>query len=247
MTARLHAEWLKLTTTRTFYWLLAGAAAVAAVGAFSTTSAASSPPWDMTTPLHEQTLWVLATINGGMFAIIAGARTFTDEFRHDTIAHTYIADPRRTTSTVGKAVAGALSGALIGLSVAAAVFVVALLMALFSGGDIAVHGSDGTATIGFVAGMALWGVIGAGFGAIVRNPVAVVAGALLWVLMLENLGAGLLEEGGRFLPGQTVHAVARTTEGMHALAVPQAATLLAVYALVSILAALAVLRRRDVT
>lgn len=247
MTAKLTAEWLKLNTTRTFYWLLAGAAAVAAVGAFSTISATSQTPWHMTTPLHEQTMWLLATINGGIFALIVGARTFTDEFRHSTIAHTYIADPRRIVSTIAKAGAAAMSGILVGLVVAAALAVVAVAMALLSRGEIAFHASDLVPTMGLVAAMGLWSVLGAGLGAIIRNQVAVVAGGLIWILMLENLGAGLLEEAGRYLPGQTAHAMAQTPEAVGALSSGPAAALMAAYATLIIIGALAVSRRRDIT
>lgn len=246
MTRHLTAEWRKLSTLRTFLWLLAGAAAVAAVGAFSTISATSGPPWHMTAPLHERTAWVLATINGGIFAVIVGARTFTDEFRNDTIAHTYIADPRRVSSTLAKASAAALAGLLVGAVAAVTMFVVALLMTVLSGGQVAFHAADLMPTVGLVAAMGLWAVIGAGLGAVVRNQVAVVAGGLIWILMLENLGAGLLEEAGRFLPGQAVHAMAQTREAVGLLATLPASLLMASYAAVFIAAALALIRRRDV-
>lgn len=246
MTAKLVAEWRKLTTTRTFAWLLVGAAAAAAIGAFSTTSATTQPPWHMTTPLHEQTMWLLAAINGGIFAIIIGARTFTDEFRHNTIAHTYIADPKRTTSTIAKAGAAALSGILVGAVTVAAVALVALIMAASSSAEIAFHSSDLAPAGGLVAAMALWAVIGAGLGAVVRNQVAVVAIGLIWILMLENLGAGLLEEAGRYLPGQTVHAMAQTQDAIDLLATGTAAGLMALYAALSTAAALAVTNRRDI-
>ncbi len=247
MTAQLTAEWRKLTTTRTFPWLLVGAAAVAAVGAFSTTSASTPSPWHMTTPMHEQTMWILAAINGGIFAIIIGSRTFTDEFRHNTIAHTYIADPKRTISTIAKAAAAALSGILVGAVTVVALALVSIVMAASSGGEIAFHSSDLAPAGGLVAGMALWAVIGAGLGAVVRNQVAVVAIGLIWILMLENLGAGLLEEAGRYLPGQTVHAMAQTQDAIDLLAAGTAAGLMALYAAIFTAAALAVARRRDIT
>ena len=247
MTARLNAEWRKLTTTRTFYWLLAGAAAVAAVTAFSTTSATTEPPWHMTTPMHEQTMWMLAAMNGGIFAIIIGARTFTDEFRHNTIAHTYIADPRRAISTIAKAGAAAVSGILVGAVTTAGLALVSIAMAATSGGGIAFHAGDLAPMAGLLVAMALWAVIGAGLGAVVRNQVAVVAIGLLWILMLENLGAGLLEEAGRYLPGQTVHAMAHSREAIDLLAAGTAAGLMAVYAALFTSAALAVARRRDIT
>lgn len=247
MTAILTAEWRKLTTTRTFSWMLVAAAAVAALGAFSTTSATSPQPWHMNVPLHDQTLWVLATINGGLFAVIAGSRTFTDEFRHRTIAHTYLADPKRVSSAVGKAAVAAGSGVLIGLAVAATSLVVVAAMAGLSGGLVQVHGSDLGAALGLVAGMGLWAVIGAGLGALIRHPVAVVVVALLWVLMLENLAAGLLEGAGRWLPGQAVHALAQSAESVgHTFAVTQAGILMGAYGGLTLLVAVIVLRRRDI-
>ena len=247
MTARLIAEWRKLTTIRTFHWLLVGTAVVAALSAFSTTSATTNPPWHMTTPLHDQMAWFLATINGAIFAIIVGARTFTDEFRHDTIAHTYIADPGRTASTIAKAGAAALAGVLVGVVTIAAVVVVAVLMAASSQGEVALHSSDLLPALGMVGAMGLWAVIGAGFGAIVRNQVAVVAVGLIWILMLENLGAGFLEEAGRFLPGQAVHAMAQTREAIDLLPALSASALMAAYAALFIACGLAVIRRRDIS
>ncbi len=246
MTAKLIAEWRKLTTTRTFYWLLAGAGAVAAVGAFSTISSSIETPWHMTTPLHEQIMWVLTAMNGAIFALIIGARTFTDEYRHATIAHTYIADPKRTASILAKAGVAALSGLLVGTVALATPVLVVVVMAASSGGDIVFHAGDVVPGVGLLAGMALWAVIGAGFGAIVRNQVAVVAAGLIWILMLENLGAGLVEEAGRYLPGQAVHAMAQTPEAIDLLAVGPATLLMALYAVTFVACGLLVNRRRDI-
>lgn len=94
--------------------------------------------------------------------------------------------------------------------------------------------------------MALWGVVGAGLGAIVRSHVVVVAGGLLWMLMLENLGAGLLEGAGRYLPGQAVRAMARTREAIGTPPPGPAAALVSAYEALFIVVALAVIRRRDI-
>lgn len=245
MTANLIAEWRKLTT-RTFWWLLAGAAAVAAIGTFSTMSATTEPPWNVVDPLHGHVAWVLATINGGIFAIIVGARTFTEEFRHATIAHTYIADPRRTRSTLAKAGAAAGAGVLVGLVTVTSLVAVASLMAVSSGGRFALRAADLVPAVGLALAMALWAVIGAGLGALVRNQVVVVAGGLLWVLMIENLGAGLLEDAGRMLPGQAVHAMAQTREAVDLLPPGSALALMAAYAAVAVLAGLTRVRGRDI-
>lgn len=246
MTARLLVEWRKLATVRTFTWLLVAAAVVSGLATFATTSSATQPPWAMTTPLHEQVAWLLAAMNGSVFAIIVGARTFTDEFRHDTIAHTWIADPGRVRSALAKAGAAALAGNLVGVVTVAAVALAALVMARSTGGQVVLHGSDVLPAVGMVVAMGLWSVIGAGVGAIVRSQVVVVAGGLLWVLVLESLGAGLLGGGGRYLPGQAVHAIARTREAIDLLAAGPAVLLMAVEAALVVAVGVAVSRRRDV-
>jgi ABC-2 type transport system permease protein len=152
----------------------------------------------------------------------------------------------RRRSTLAKAGAAAAAGVLVGVATVAAVVLVSLLMAVSSGGEITFHTSDLVPAIGLVGAMALWAVIGAGLGAIVRHQVAVVAGGLIWILMLENLGAGFLEERGRYLPGQTVHAMARTSEAVDLLGSGSAALLMAAYAALFIAAALTITRRRDI-
>ncbi len=248
MKATILAEWRKLVTIRTFLWLIVAAAAVTAVGAVSTISASTERPWHMPLPLHDQTAWMLGTINGGIFAIIVGGRTFTDEFRHRTLAHTYIADPARTRSTLAKAAVAGIGGGLVGGIVVTALLLVALTMALLSGGTVRLHAGDVPAAAGLISAMGLWGVLGAAFGAVARSQVAVVAGGLIWVLMLENLGAGLLgDDAGRYLPGQAVHAMARTSDQAVNLMSPGTATvLLLLYAAAFIALAGTILRRRDI-
>jgi len=53
-----------------------------------------------------------------------------------------------------------------------------------------------------------WGAFGVAIGGLLRHPVAAVVTGLLWVLLVENLGAGLPGYNGRWLPGQAGHALA---------------------------------------
>jgi hypothetical protein len=99
-----------------------------------------------------------------------------------------------------------------------------------------------------VAAGALWGVIGVAVGALVRQQVAAVVGALVWVLVVENLGAGLLRDAGRYLPGQAAHALADASQAGTLLAPALGAAVLAAYALVALaLAALRMVRTDIVT
>lgn len=240
----LRAEWLKLQTTRAFYGLIAGAVGVAGLGAFSTVASAQAE--SLSGPIHQQTFWVLASINIGLFALILGIRAYTEEYRHRTIVHTLFADPRRRRSAVAKAVASA-AGAVLLAAVATAIMIgVALGMASAKGGTLAPDASDFGAVAGLVGAAALWAVLGVGVGALVRHQVAAIVGGLVWVLVIENLGAGFLGAAASFLPGQTAHSLARASEAGDLLAVPVAAAVFAGYALALWAAGVTATRRRDV-
>ena len=240
----LKAEWLKLRTTRAFYGLIAGAAGVAALGAFSTVASARVD--SLSGPVHEQTFWVLASINIGLFALIVGIRAYTEEYRHRTIVHTLFADPNRRRSAVAKAVTSAGAAVILAGVAVAVMLAVALAMASAKGGNLNLAASDAGAIAGLLGAAALWAVLGVGVGALIRHQVAAIVGGLVWVLVIENLGAGFLGDGGSYLPGQAAHALARASEVGDLLAVPLATTVLAGYGLILWSAGLAATRRRDV-
>jgi ABC-2 type transport system permease protein len=69
--------------------------------------------------------------------------------------------------------------------------------------------------LGVLVGAPLYGVLGVGVGALVRNQVAAIVGALAWILVVENLVIALLPDVGRWLPGGAAAALAQlaTPEG----------------------------------
>lgn len=244
MKGMLKAEWLKLRTTRAFYGLIAGATAVATLGGFSTVASAHMD--SLAGPLHAQTFWVLASINIGLFALILGIRAYTEEYRHGTIVHTLFADPHRRRNALAKAVVSASAAVLMAAVAMAAMIGVVLAMASAKGGNLSLDASDAGPITGLLGAAALWAVLGVGIGALIRHQVAAIVGALVWVLVIENLGAGFLGEGASYLPGQAAHALARATEVGNLLAVPGAIAVLGGYALALWGAGVAATRRRDV-
>jgi ABC-2 type transport system permease protein len=240
----LKAEWLKLLTTRAFLGLIAGAVGVAGLGAFSTV--ASTGVDSLSGPLHEQTFWVLSSINIGLFALIVGIRAYTEEYRHRTIVHTLFADPHRRRSAVAKALVSALAAVILTAVAMTVTIGIVLAMASVKGGNLAPDASDAGAIVGLLGASALWAVLGVGIGALVRHQVAAIVGGLVWVLVIENMGAGFLGQAGSYLPGQTAHSLARATEIGDLVAVPMAADVLGGYALLSWAAGVAATRRRDV-
>lgn len=227
MTSMLKAEWLKLRTTRSFFGLIVGALGVAALGALSTTG--SAEPETLKGPLHGQSFWVLASVNIGLFALVLGIRSYTEEYRHRTIVHTFFADPQRRRSAIAKATISALAALLLATLAASAMSAAAIALASAKGGGLDPASSDVSAAVGLLVGSALWAVLGVGIGALVRHQVAAIVGGILWVLVIENLGSALLGDAGRFLPGQAAYAFARAD--MSDLLTPAAgAVVLAIYA-----------------
>lgn len=244
MWALARAEFIKLATTRTALGLVAGASAVAALGAFSTIMSAA--PEDLARPVHEQHFFMLASINLALFGLVLGIRAFTDEFRYGSIVPTLLVAPGRSRVMMAKVATSAAVGAVLAGVAQVVMLGLAVLLIAAKGAEITVQGKDLAAMAGLVVAGALWAAIGVGIGAMVRHQVAAIVGALVWVLLLENLGAGFLGDTGRFLPGQAAHAVAQASQAGTLLAPVVGAVVMLAYMVAVTTAATVRMRRADV-
>jgi ABC-2 type transport system permease protein len=139
---------------------------------------------------------------GALFAALVGAMSFTGEIRHGTIRPTFLVTPRRGRVITAKAAASALTGAIFGLLAEA--FAIAIGNAALAARGIPVRldrGDYAQLIAGGAAAAALWGPIGVGLGALLRNQVATLVGLFVWLLFIEGLLFGLLPSAARFLPG----------------------------------------------
>jgi ABC-2 type transport system permease protein len=247
MQAQLKSELIKLTSTRTIYGLLLGAVAVVALSTWSTISAVGAA--DVSGELHGQQFFFLASVNLAVFAVIVGIRATTDEFRHGTVVPTVLSNRSRARLLAAKATVSAAAAAVLAALAQAAMLGLAtlltgggLLPGLSGSGSLEVSSTDWAAMAGLTGASALWAVLGVGIGALVRHQVAAIVGAIVWVLVVENLGAGLLGDAGRYLPGQAAHGLAQLP-GL--LTVPAAAAALGAYGAAVLLTAQVALVRRD--
>jgi ABC-2 type transport system permease protein len=239
------AELIKVTTTRGAPGLLLGAAGVAALGAFSTITSGEAA--NLSGAMHDQQYYLLASINLGLFALIAGTRIFTDEFRYGSIVQTLLLTPNRPRVVATKAITGGAFGAALVGAAHAVMLGVALVLLQMREVDVRWTAQDVTASAGLVAAGALWGVLGVAIGAMVRNQVAAIVGGVVWVLVVENLGAGFLGDAAPYLPGQSAHALAHVSAIGGDLVEPATGLLLlATYAAVATLVAAVIMVRRDV-
>ncbi|MEU6250568.1 ABC transporter permease [Glycomyces sp. NPDC047010] len=264
MTRPIRAELRRLLTTPLWRW---GPFAALASGGLLTAACVLIGPERFDPPMpgldtDAGVRLVLSMI--GLTVLVPalfGALAVTAEYRHGTIAYTFLFEPRRHRVLAAKLAAYALAGTAYGLLTA-----VSAAAALY--GTAAAKGVDIGATPGTVAGllaglgaaMAAYTVIGVGLGALLRNQTAtlLVLGAYLY--MVEHLLAIIpgVNHAYAFLPGgataaltgsSLMTAAAAETTGSAAALLPPVlggAVLLA-YALAAATAAVTAPMLRDVT
>ncbi|WP_110239165.1 ABC transporter permease [Nocardioides gilvus] len=162
-----------------------------------------------------RSLYSLPVSLGYVFPLVTGALAVTTEFRHRTLTATLLAEPNRTTVIASKLVVQGGVGAFLGLCGVAGAMVAAA-GALVIAGEPTMLGEPsvwGTAALAVVA-LALWGMVGVGFGALVPNQVASIVLILAFTQLIEPLlriGLALLGDGfaqvGLYFPGAAAEAL----------------------------------------
>lgn len=193
----LYAELLKLRTApRTLIGLTLGLIALSVLGAGSTASGGDNSPIG-----NEFVLWdVLSVVTlAAIFTLILGILIVTWEYRHGTITQTFLLTPQRERVMIAKYGVGLAAGAVL----AGLCLLVVLVTAQFW---ISIDLTRGQwELIGrLVLASALWGVFGAGLGAVLQSQVGAIVTAFVWFLVAEPLIGSQFEHFGDYLPGSTL-------------------------------------------
>ena len=123
---------------------------------------------------------------GFFFPIVVGILLVTGEFWHRTITSTFLATPRRELVLAMKFTTAAAVGIAYALVSTVLAFAIAIPILALRDVELNVAGGEvAKATLLACFAMAVYGVIGAGVGAVVRNQVAAMVGTLLWFLLVE--------------------------------------------------------------
>jgi ABC-2 type transport system permease protein len=241
------AELFKLRTTRTSWGVTLGSLALvliistiaALAGEFS--SGDEAPGVDL--------IEIAGLVQ--VFALVLGILIVATEFRHGTITPSLLVVPERIRLVVAKLVAALGAGALLGLVGAA--LCVAIVFPVLSSRDIDA-GAGAAEVLELVAGQAaataLFAAIGIGLGALIRNQVGAIIGALGWLFLVEPLLSiipGFNDALLKWSPSGAASATAGTNSLDDPLAQIPAGLLLAAYAAAFVAAGILVLRRRDVS
>jgi len=196
VSALIAAEFLKLRTTRTFWWLSLVAVALPVLVVVITLATSNTVSQDDGRSL-------LSNIGiTGLFTLILGVVGAAGEYRHGTITSTFLVAPDRRRVLVAKALAHAIGGLFAGLVAAVVVLAIAIPWLSSQGhavGTLSLSTGDIAAiAAGSVAYAAVAAILGVGFGSLLTSQVAAVVIVLILVSVVDPVAAGLAHQYGKF-------------------------------------------------
>jgi ABC-2 type transport system permease protein len=201
----VRSELRKTLSTQVWFWLLL--LSLALTGLFTWGSTTELNHTDSSTTVHD----IFTQGSSAQLALfVLGVLSVTTEFRYQTITPTLLATPGRAKLVLGKAIATLVLAA--GYAIACLIVNIAVGVPLISSKHIEYslteNGIPG-AMFGVFLTLTLYGLIGLGFGALVRNQVVGVVVGVIFILILQNLV--LIVPGVRhvfpYLPGGAASAV----------------------------------------
>ena len=181
------------TAPRTLLGLILALVALSILGSASTASGVEQAPLG-----EENTRWDVLEVGttAAIFTLILGILIVTWEYRHGTITQTFLATPRRERVMGAKYVVALASGAVLAVICLLTVLVTAAFW-------ISPSLSEGQwEMVGRISlGAAMWGVLGAGLGALLQSQVGAIVAAFVWFLVAEPLIGTRFDHFADFLPG----------------------------------------------
>jgi ABC-2 type transport system permease protein len=253
MTALVRAEWTKLFTTKVWLGLLLGGCVMVGGLAALFTGTAGQDPGNgdgiapVGSPQFEELAFSAATF-ASVLLLILGIIGMTQEYRHRTATPTFLTTPRRGRVITAKMLAYA------GVAVPMALVILAVnvvVVVVYAGalGDAPSLSADNVQTLA-ASGLVLvvYTVIGVGLGALVRNQVGAIVGALVYLNVVEPIvsSIGAISGAYKWLPGGAAAAITSDFQAPNLLEPWQGAVLLVAYGLAAAVLGTLLAVRRDV-
>jgi ABC-2 type transport system permease protein len=129
---------------------------------------------------------------GLLFVMLIGIVLITNEFHHQTVTTTFLTTPHRTAVILSKLGVAALTGAFFWL-ITTAINIPATMIFL-STEDVSNHFGDWPVTRAILLNLVaylLWGILGVGFGVLIRSQIGATVTAVL-LYLLGTLAVGIL-------------------------------------------------------
>ncbi len=194
MSGVFRAEIRKITTTRLWWIVLicilvlgGGYAALPATVAVLEANANGS-----VSPFDDPGI-VRSIYNGGntlsrILVMVVGIAAMGSEYRHQTLASTYLATPRRTRVLLGKAATLLLFGILYGLASVAAGLAVSVPFILAKDGSFFLNQAETWRSLLLgVCSLALWTMIGMGIGILIKNMLVAMLVGISFAYLVEPI------------------------------------------------------------
>ena len=211
MTAALRAEVRKLLTTQVWFWLVLLALGLTVL--VSCLFSGFSQVEDGGVPIEA--LLNAAISFATLIAAVLGVIGITGEYRHLTATPTFLSVPRRGTVVVSKLLVHLVTGLLLGLLCVAAVVAVAGPWLSARGFEVDFGASSARRImVGGILTVAIYGIIGVGVGALLRNQVAAVVGIVIYLFVAEPILSAIpkVQEAYPYLPGGAASALTATSD-----------------------------------
>lgn len=245
----VRAELLKVRSTKLGYWL---ALAVAALSAVSVAAIVFGQRQDGTFALQspEGIRSVFSSASAGtLLAMVMGIIAMAGEWRHRTATSTFLAMPRRGRVVAAKIVAQAVVGLAYGLLAIVVTVVTAVICLRVKNVDFTLTADRVPAVLlGALLATVIYGIVGVGYGALVRNQIAAIVSALLWTSVADALLVQFLPDLGKWTPGGASTALTQVArKGVDLLPVWAGALVLAAYGVAFAVIGLRTTVSRDIT
>lgn len=208
----VQAEFLKFRTTQVWFWLLVATVAVTALLVVGQLAPADS---NISTSGDVANLFASSS-QGYVLVFVLGVLGVTTEFRYQTITPTVLQTPSRWTIVTAKMITYAIVG--IGYALAAVAVQLAMAVPWLSAKGIHVDFGDSDvqrALLAVFGVLALFGVVGLGVGALLRNQVVAVVVGIVFLLVVQNVLVAIpvVKHAFPFTPGGAADAMLLSNVG----------------------------------
>lgn len=247
----IRAEFLKLRSTQVWFWLLLASMALTAIGVI-----AGLAPRTGVQNIHDVAGMLGTATTADIAVFVLGVLAVTTEFRYQTITPTVLQTPSRWAIVTAKMITYAITGAVFALF--ALLAEAAVGMPWLSSKGIPVHLSDGHvqhAIFGTFGVIALFGIVGLGVGALLRNQIVAVVVGIVFLVVLENVLLAIpgVKHAWPYTPEGGTQAILYTqgdnspVDGVHLLSTGAGVVVLLLWAFIPAIIGAAVTMNRDIT
>jgi len=250
MTRLIRAEFLKFRSTQVWFWLLLGAIAVAVLVVVGNLA-----PSDGVRDADGVRDMFASSGLAYIVVFVLGVLGITTEFRYLTITGTVLATPSRWALVTAKLITYAVIGAVYAAACLLAQLAVAVPWLNAKNVEWSLSGNDmPTTLLGVFVVVALFGIVGLGIGALIRNQIVAVSVGVVFLLVLENILLAIpgVKHAYPFMPGGAARALLinghdRSANGVTLLSPLAGVVVLLLWAFVPAFVGARVTLTRDIT